>query len=358
MNDLIEKYARGELSGAEKNALEKEALNDPFLADALEGFEMEGAQSALDASKEALVNSSTVSIAWGKIILGTAVTAAIIFGVTTLIDDTEEPLIIEEIPDAGPSENLSSDLIIESITREDFQEEEIIPKQEERIILIEEQPNVEEKYEFEEEELVAIPFEELEPIATIESGSDAIKSDAEKPRKLIRASNMDLDYFYHLKVVDYSGIYRKSIRVNKTLDHGTPAYIEGQNTDNGVRIEFDESQWVEYMDFLEPTMKHVSRGRNKLALKNFEIIFDNFPEDANAEFYSGLCNFYLERYDRAIELFDAVKENKINTFDEEADWHRLLAYKSTGQKALFGMLKKEITELGGFYAERAEGLEF
>src|SRR5690349_6070525 len=35
----IEKYLKGELTSAERHALEKKALNDPFLADALEGAE-------------------------------------------------------------------------------------------------------------------------------------------------------------------------------------------------------------------------------------------------------------------------------------------------------------------------------
>ena len=167
---------------------------------------------------------------------------------------------------------------------------------------------------------------------------------------------MNLEYFYHLKVVDYSSIYRTSIRIDKTLKNGTPAYMENQDTDNGMTINFDESNWVPYMEYLEGTMKHISKGRNKLALKNFEIIFDNFPEDANAQFYGGLCNFYLKRYDEAIMLFDAVIENKTNTFHEEADWHRLLCYKATGQKTLFEMLRKDIVNLEGFYAERANGL--
>lgn len=38
----IEKYLRGELSPAEMHALEKEALDDPFLAEALEGLEQAG----------------------------------------------------------------------------------------------------------------------------------------------------------------------------------------------------------------------------------------------------------------------------------------------------------------------------
>ncbi|MEX2234279.1 MAG: TonB family protein [Cyclobacteriaceae bacterium] len=43
----IEKYLRGELSPAEMHALEKEALNDPFLAEALEGVEQAGADNFL-----------------------------------------------------------------------------------------------------------------------------------------------------------------------------------------------------------------------------------------------------------------------------------------------------------------------
>src|SRR5258708_18936019 len=37
--DDIERYRDGSLSGAERHALEKKALSDPFLADALEGAE-------------------------------------------------------------------------------------------------------------------------------------------------------------------------------------------------------------------------------------------------------------------------------------------------------------------------------
>lgn len=43
----IERYLRGELSPSEMHALEKEALNDPFLAEALEGIEQAGRENFL-----------------------------------------------------------------------------------------------------------------------------------------------------------------------------------------------------------------------------------------------------------------------------------------------------------------------
>lgn len=44
----IEKYHRGQLSNAERNALEKAALDDPFLADALEGYALPGTDVQAD----------------------------------------------------------------------------------------------------------------------------------------------------------------------------------------------------------------------------------------------------------------------------------------------------------------------
>ena len=44
----IEKYHKGLLSAQEKHALEKAALDDPFLADALEGYTTTGVYIADD----------------------------------------------------------------------------------------------------------------------------------------------------------------------------------------------------------------------------------------------------------------------------------------------------------------------
>ncbi|HYG01037.1 MAG TPA: TonB family protein [Chryseosolibacter sp.] len=52
LNNDIERYLRGELTPAEMNALEQKALNDPFLAEALEGAAHAGPENfAVDLSK-------------------------------------------------------------------------------------------------------------------------------------------------------------------------------------------------------------------------------------------------------------------------------------------------------------------
>ncbi|HNM35361.1 MAG TPA: hypothetical protein PKI98_10770, partial [Chitinophagaceae bacterium] len=48
----INNYLQGKMSNAERNAFEKAALADPFLADALEGFEIAETTKALQMLKE------------------------------------------------------------------------------------------------------------------------------------------------------------------------------------------------------------------------------------------------------------------------------------------------------------------
>lgn len=63
----IEKYLKGELTPAERHALEKEALNDPFLADALEGAEGIGAadfSKDVAALHEKILKRKPATVTW------------------------------------------------------------------------------------------------------------------------------------------------------------------------------------------------------------------------------------------------------------------------------------------------------
>jgi TonB family protein len=100
----IEKYLRGELTPAEMHALESEALNDPFLAEALEGVEQTGADTFLydlhrinrsvhDRSrKRARRNNDTIRMwGWTAGIAATVMLVAVSgFLVVTLLQDQRE----------------------------------------------------------------------------------------------------------------------------------------------------------------------------------------------------------------------------------------------------------------------------
>src|SRR5687768_12599865 len=99
----IEKYLRGELSPSEMHALEKEALSDPFLAEALEGIEQAGADNFLydlhkiNRSMHARMRKSrkhnkVISMwGWTSVIAATLVLIAISgFLVVSLLKDQRE----------------------------------------------------------------------------------------------------------------------------------------------------------------------------------------------------------------------------------------------------------------------------
>jgi TonB family protein len=99
--DDIEKYVKGELTAAEMHALEKEALSDPFLAEALEGCEQLG---AVDFSKDVaelnakIMKRKSTSWAWpvriAASLLLLAVSAFTVW--IALKQDPEQPLAFEQ----------------------------------------------------------------------------------------------------------------------------------------------------------------------------------------------------------------------------------------------------------------------
>ena len=99
--DDIEKYLKGELTPAQMHALEKEALNDPFLADALEGAELVG---AIDFSKdiaelnEKIIKRKSATWTWPVRIAASVLLLAVFIFIVwlTMKQDPEQALAFEQ----------------------------------------------------------------------------------------------------------------------------------------------------------------------------------------------------------------------------------------------------------------------
>jgi hypothetical protein len=121
LNDDIKKYLNGELTPAEMHALEKRALSDPFLEDALEGAAQVGPQafhSDLSNLKSALEDriskksGKEVSL-WGwtmRIAAGLALIAVSTFIIIQLSGNKNEDLALQkESPSPMKEEVVTSD---------------------------------------------------------------------------------------------------------------------------------------------------------------------------------------------------------------------------------------------------------
>ena len=88
-------------------------------------------------------------------------------------------------------------------------------------------------------------------------------------------------------------------------------------------------------------------------MKNFQKILKQYPTDANAQFYSGLCLHNIDRWRDAIKSFDLAISNQANTFNQEAYWYKALVYLEKGRFKKAKPILEKISEEKGFYAERA-----
>jgi TonB family protein len=90
----IEKYLKGELTSAERNALERKALHDPFLADALEGAEQikaEDFSADVTSLQSKIGNKKTVSVwMWSARIAASLILIAISSFIVWMVIQPEE----------------------------------------------------------------------------------------------------------------------------------------------------------------------------------------------------------------------------------------------------------------------------
>ena len=92
----------------------------------------------------------------------------------------------------------------------------------------------------------------------------------------------------------------------------------------------------------------------KDALKDFNTIIQQFPDDLNAHFYGGLGYYNIGLNQKAIEYFDAVLETNTLTFAQEALWYKALSLINANQINDAKEILTRIIEANGFYAKRAE----
>ena len=133
---------------------------------------------------------------------------------------------------------------------------------------------------------------------------------------------------------------------------GLAADHENHNSNNEPLIEQTKEQ-VSYVDYLEEAMIIFAKEKYRKANKMFELVLDHYPEDANALFYSGLCNYYLGNYEKSETLFSTPISDQINTFEQESEFYLALTYCRSKQKEKACTLLSNIISRGDFYAESA-----
>ena len=160
-------------------------------------------------------------------------------------------------------------------------------------------------------------------------------------------------YLNQLKAIDYSAYRSKpTVEIEQIVLTGVPADMEHE----GAAGEESTTKIVQipYMDYLEKTLGYISKERWKQALGRLEEILATYPDDVNAHFYAGWCNYNLRQYDQAAANFSACLQLDFANFNEEALWYLAKSKQASGNTADAKQLFLEIRNQKGYYSKQAE----
>ena len=182
-----------------------------------------------------------------------------------------------------------------------------------------------------------------------------IENENKESRSIIKEEYLGKEiYLFDLKVIDYR-FYRTKpeISTKQTLLTGTPANLGEIPNDESLDWEKIE---IPYIEYLSKTMEYFSKGQNKRALTRFLEILNTYPDDLNANFYTGLCYYNLKEYSSAINHFSNCSSSDFKNFYEEVDWYKAKCYIANNQDFEAKELLNQIVAGKGFYANQASKL--
>jgi len=348
--ERLRRYYGNEMSQIERHQLEADALEDPFLKDAMDGFDDNPSsfEQFYQRHKAQLKprNSFTFILALGGL-LALFVTAALL----TLNQPKVEELVITPSSQIDTLVTFDSDMEIEMIIpsiesmiaipeNEQIKTVDVISDQSQLNIL--EPKNV-------ETELIVVP-------EIIQNTPDKLETEREdwnwyKPKR----RGIPTAYVHGFKVVDYREIRRENEKISyKRYELGGVA--ANQESENSATELIEQEVEVPYFTYLTKTMSFFQEENFKASLNRHLIILEQYPEDLNALFYSGLAYYNLGKYEESIRFFAQIMLLDNQIFNQEAEWYRAKCLNQLDRKKEAKTALEEIIMKGGFYTEDAIAL--
>jgi TolA-binding protein len=344
----IKKYLEGKLSQEDKYAFEAKMEADPFLYEAVEGYQ-ENPAALERIAKLKKDHAASQRSFFGSRTLAVLGVAAAVYIIALMIDTSSKD---------------KQEITLDTSEIEEVKEVEVVPESIDSFVLAE----VDEQIPVQE---IVQNKQLMEEIAQDETsqGPDVIHIDedhvVEDDHEIIPEqdnSNKTIyapsTYLFDLYVVDYREIKRKNASISYTRYELSGLSAEYENDESKSSSDLIEKHVeVPYMEYLKTSMDYFSSGSYKKALNRYLTIIEQYPEDLNAHFYGGHCYFNLRKYDKALDFFEKTLQYEGNmnfvAFRQEAKWYKAMSLIKVGKKSQAVSILNEIIADGLFYAEDA-----
>ncbi len=328
----IGRYIKGEMAEAERIDFETRMDDDPFLGEAVAGF-----QKDPGALFDLPINTNLVTIQWWGTLIGVFAVAVVFLLI---------PQKVIDVPILAQDKNYT---VHEELEREEPAVVELI-----------------EVHEYIENASAEIDW-------SLESAKIEESIDLEADRIFIKPAKLYVESEVPALKVEEKIIFILDLKVVKTAqkDETEPLYELSDLTDftpanfstttafkraeknKGI---FPEPHEPTYLERIERGLKYLKSEDYSSALRIFSLILKENNQDVNAIFYSALSRYKLGNYELATRDFAKVEGLANQAFIPESEWYRALSLEKLGRKAEARGLLLKIANEGGHYAERARAL--
>lgn len=348
-SEEIKRYVLGKMSKMEKHQVELLMESNPFLADAIEGYQ-EFPKSLGTLNKKPYSPKSGSALIWS--IFGGLLLMALSFWYFNKPENNTKLVKSEAIPTEIQKTKITQNMVEQPtivIVDSHYSDSSIQvtsqrSKNENKITISQE------KFAQGEEKTV-LPLEEPKPINT----NKIIDSIATKTNKKEIEKNKIFD-IYHIvdyTVYDYRGKREEPIKILAPITSGTPA---NQANKNSKVDEPNPTTKIYYDVYLKESIILFSKQNYKQASKKFKTILKKYPEDVNALFYKSMCSYNRKKHKQAVVEFKKYLNQSITLFDEDATFFLAISLREIGEEKEATILFNTIIKEKGFYKKQAEDL--
>jgi tetratricopeptide (TPR) repeat protein len=203
----------------------------------------------------------------------------------------------------------------------------------------------------------SVPDEEVAeaPLEMLPSKTLTLTHDKESEEDIVFkfTPNAPVIFIHNLKVTNYRMYYFKysqsidlSINVGLSAQYGSNADIEHQ--------QLNRSNAYFAHKIIQKAMWLFNSKNTVNCIEELTLLYDFNPDDANAQFYLGMCYYQLGKYNQASRFFQKNLSNINNIFHQESEFYQALCLLNTDHILEATKLLENIISNKGFYSVRAK----
>lgn len=164
--------------------------------------------------------------------------------------------------------------------------------------------------------------------------------------------NAPVIFIHQLKITNYKGYYFKQAQ---SVNLGELSGLSAQYESKASKEPFQKNRSNAYMahKIIQNAMRLFNTKHYANCIEELTMLYNYNKDDANAQFYLGMCFYLTNKFTIAQGYFQQNLNNQNNIFHQESEYYQALCFLQTNQKEKALNQLQRIVSNKGFYSQRA-----